>query len=172
MPSCAAQRVGLDACSAVSRRAGMARPSCTARSPCCAHAVVLRRATTTVHEDIEDVGRPSHGALRWRCVSAQGAPPPPSPPPPSPPPPTPRPELRLSTLASATTSHGAPVCTRVLPQVLKVCCSAQAQAAGKRALLFFYEGDEACADELAALDVAGGELFLRGCDVHAVRSGR
>ena len=44
----------------------------------------------------------------------------------------------------------------------------QAQRAGKRALLFFYEGDEACAAELAALDEVGGELFLRGCDVHAV----
>ena len=57
------------------------------------------------------------------------------------------------------------------PKVLKECCSAQAQQAGKRALLFFYDGDEACADELAALDEVGGELFLRGCDVHAVRSG-
>ena len=48
-------------------------------------------------------------------------------------------------------------------KVLKECCSARAQQAGKRALLFFYEGDEACADELAALDEVGGELFLRGC---------
>eukprot|EP00964_Phaeocystis_antarctica_P027009 scaffold15204_cov73-Phaeocystis_antarctica.AAC.1 len=91
--------------SVVSHRARMARASCTARSPCCARAVVLRHATTAVHEDIEDVGPPSDGALRWRRVSAQGAPPPPSPPLPSPPPPTPRPELRLSTLASATTSR-------------------------------------------------------------------
>ena len=70
----------------------------------------------------------------------------------------------------------APACLRmalsvgdaVPPEVLKECCSVQAQRAGKRALLFFYEGDEACAAELAALDEVGGELFLRGCDVHAV----
>ena len=54
------------------------------------------------------------------------------------------------------------------PEVLKECCSVQAQRAGKRALLFFYDCDEACSGELAALDEAGGELFLRGCDVHAV----
>ena len=73
----------------------------------------------------------------------------------------------------------APACLRMAlsvgdalpPEVLKECCSVQAQRAGKRALLFFYEGDEACAAELAALDEVGGELFLRGCDVHAVRGG-
>ena len=56
-------------------------------------------------------------------------------------------------------------------KVLKECCSAQAQQAGKRSLLFFYEGDEACAEELAALDELGGELYLRGCELHAVRGG-
>ena len=58
----------------------------------------------------------------------------------------------------------------VPPEVLKECCSVQAQRAGKRALLFFYEGDEACAAELAALDEVGGELFLRGCDVRRPRT--
>ena len=57
------------------------------------------------------------------------------------------------------------------PKVLKECCSAQARQAGKRALLFFYEDDETCADELAALDEVGGELFLRGCELLAVRGG-
>jgi len=56
------------------------------------------------------------------------------------------------------------------PELLGELCSARAKQAGKRALLFFYGGDDAFGDELLALDEVGGELYLRACEVIAVRN--
>jgi len=57
------------------------------------------------------------------------------------------------------------------PTLLKQLLSARAQQAGKRAVLFFYEDtDEACSDELQALNDVGGELYLKACEVVAVRN--
>lgn len=56
------------------------------------------------------------------------------------------------------------------PELLGELCSARARQAGKRALIFFYDGDDAFGDELRALDEVGGELYLRACEVIAVRN--
>jgi len=57
-------------------------------------------------------------------------------------------------------------------ELLNQLLSRRSVAAGKRAVIFFFEADvsDACAVELKALDDVGGELYLRATDIVGVRT--
>jgi len=54
------------------------------------------------------------------------------------------------------------------PKLLSSLCSLNAQRLGKRVIIFFF--DESGVDELSALDEIGGELYLKACELVAVRN--